>query len=94
MRVYDSEHCSLLREVNTQMSCCAAVAALSTRAAAATGHFCLRVTCGGCNSGAIKLAYLDVKALKSRQLQFSPQGRVCDMLCRNQECGHEDCERC
>ena len=67
---------------------------LSTRAAASLGHFCLRVTCGGCNSGAIKLAYLDVKALKSRQLQFSPQGRVCGMLCRNQECGHEDCERC
>ena len=31
MRIWDAERCSLLREVNTGMSCCAAITALGMR---------------------------------------------------------------
>lgn len=94
MRVWDAEHCSLLREVSTCMTCCAATTALGMRtssSATSTSHYCLRVTSGGCHSGAIKLAYLDVTAAtKRKQLNISPVGRICGHFCRNENCGHED----
>ena len=93
MRIWDAEHCSLLREVSTGMTCCAAITALGMRMSAASpsGHYCLRVSVGGCNSGVIKLAYLDVFATtKKKQLNLSPVGRICGSFCRNKDCGHED----
>lgn len=93
LRIWDAERCSLLREVNTGMSCCAAITALGMRMSATTPseHFCLRVPLGGCNSGVIKLAYLDLATTtKKQQLHLSPVGRICGRFCRNKDCGHED----
>jgi len=86
LRVWDSEHCSLLREVSTEMTCCAAATALGMRTAS-QNHFSLRVV-SGCSSGGVKLAYLDL--VSSAKILLSPSRRICGMFCQSQDCGHED----
>ncbi|CAE7837736.1 DUG2 [Symbiodinium sp. CCMP2592] len=94
LRLWDAERGTLLRELLTGASCCAAVSPLGMRLSSSSssgGRYALRVVTGGCNSGTIHAAYLDVNTgTKTSRPMLSPPSRVCGRFCRKKDCGHED----